>query len=58
MPIVEVKLWEGRDNSTKRKLIEGITEVFTSLGTPATAVTVILTEYPKSNWGQNGKPAA
>ena len=58
MPVAEVKMWEGRDEVTKRKIIEGITDVFVSLGTPSSAVTVILTEYPKKNWGQNGKPAA
>ena len=57
MPVVEVKMWEGRDDKAKATIIKGITDVFVSLGTPASAVTVILTEFPKKNWGQNGKPA-
>ncbi|MFH0749236.1 MAG: tautomerase family protein [Candidatus Bathyarchaeota archaeon] len=57
MPVVEVKMWDGRDTASKRKIIQGITEVFVSLGVPANAVTVILTEYPKSNWGEGGTPA-
>ena len=58
MPLVEVKMWEGRDSVMKGKIIKGITDVFVSLGTPASVVTVILTEYSKENWGQGGKPAA
>ncbi len=58
MPVVEVKMWEGRNEETKAKIIRGITDVFVSLGTPASAVTVILTEYPKTNWGEEGKPSA
>ena len=57
MPVVEVKMWIGRDDKTKEKIIKGITDVFISLGTPASAVTVILTEYSKTNWGSEGKPA-
>jgi len=58
MPVVEVKMWIGRDDKAKEKIIKGITDVFISLGTPASAVTVILTEYPKTNWAQGGKPAS
>lgn len=57
MPVVEVKMWEGRTEETKARIIRGITDVFVSLGTPASAVTVILTEYSKMNWGQEGKPS-
>jgi len=58
MPVVEVKMWEGRDDKTKAKIIKGITDVFVSLGVPASAVTVILTEYAKTNWGHEGKPSS
>ena len=57
MPIVEVKLWEGRDERTKAKIIKGIKDVLTSLKIPASAVTVIITEYSKKNWGQGGDPS-
>lgn len=58
MPVIEVKMWEGRDDKTKSKIIKGITEVFVSTGVPESAVTVILTEYSKKNWGEGGKPAS
>ena len=58
MPVVGVKMWEGRTEETKAKLVSGITDVFISLGTPASAVTVILTEYSKTNWGEAGKLSA
>jgi len=58
MPVVEVKMWEGRDEKTKTAIIKGITDVFVSLGTPVNAVTVILSEFSKKNWGEAGKVAA
>lgn len=57
MPVIEVKMWEGRDEKMKAKIISGITNVFVSIGVPASAVTVLLTEYSKCNWGQEGKPS-
>ena len=58
MPVVEVKMWEGRDDQVKAAIIKGITDLFVSLGTPASAVTVILNEFPKKNWGESGKLAS
>lgn len=57
MPVIEVKMWEGRDDKLKAKIIKDITDIFVSTGVPASAVTVLLTEYPKKNWGEGGKPA-
>ena len=51
-------MWEGRSDEMKAKIIKGITDVFVSLGLPASAVTVILTEYSKKNWGSGGKAAS
>lgn len=55
MPVVEVKMWEGRDEKLKAKIVKDITDVFVSIGVPASAVTVILTDYSKKNWGEGGK---
>ncbi|MEM2452677.1 MAG: 2-hydroxymuconate tautomerase family protein [Candidatus Methanomethylicia archaeon] len=58
MPVVHVYMWAGRTPEVKEKIIKGITEVFVNLGVPAEAVTVILHDVEKSNWGIAGKPAS
>ena len=58
MPIVHVHLWKGRDAETKKKIIEGMTKVFTDLDIPKQAVTVVIQDTPKENWGIGGVPAS
>jgi 4-oxalocrotonate tautomerase len=58
MPVVLVEMWEGRNIDQKRKLVEGITRTFTEIGIPASAVSVIIKDNPKHNWGQGGKLAS
>ncbi|MFH0896940.1 MAG: tautomerase family protein [Candidatus Bathyarchaeota archaeon] len=58
MPVIEVKMWEGREDKLKAKIIKDITDAFVSIGVSANAVTVILTEYSKKNWGEGGKLAS
>jgi len=58
MPLVHTFMWEGLDDETARKIIAGITRVFTEMGIPAEAVRVIIHEVPKSRWGIAGEPAS
>ena len=59
MPVIKVDMWAGRPASTKKKLISELTAAASSaLGCPAAAVTVIITEVPKENWGEEGKQAS
>ena len=58
MPVIEVKMWEGRTKEAKEKIIKGITAVFEELNVPPEAVTVIIFDVPKHNWGSEGKPCA
>ncbi len=58
MPIVHAYMWEGVDDERARKIIAGITRVFTDLGTPPEAVRVIIHEIPKSRWGMAGQLAS
>ncbi|MEM3846153.1 MAG: tautomerase family protein [Candidatus Parvarchaeota archaeon] len=58
MPIVHVYVWEGFSNSAKKKVISGITKVFTKLDIPATAVETVIHEVPKENWGVGGEQAS
>ena len=56
MPVVKIGIWAGRDNETKKKLIENVTKtVCEVIGCPPQAVIVILEDIPKENWGQDGK---
>lgn len=52
-------MWAGRSEEVKGKIIEGITRVFTeNLGIPAEAVTVVIHDIPRENWGMAGKQAS
>ncbi|TFG09315.1 4-oxalocrotonate tautomerase [Candidatus Heimdallarchaeota archaeon] len=58
MPVVQVQMWEGRTEEQIRDIIAGITEVLVKQGSKPESVRVIISEYPKSRWGMNGKPAS
>lgn len=56
MPLVNVDLWEGRKVEQKKKLVAGITNLFVEItGCPKEAVTVIIRDVPKHNWGIAGE---
>ena len=54
MPIVTVETWP-MEKEKKPEVIKKITEVFTGLGIPAQAVTVIIRENELENWGTKGE---
>lgn len=55
MPIVEVKLWEGRSHEQKAEMAKGITEVVSrAANVNPKVVTVIFTEVKKCNWSIEG----
>lgn len=59
MPVIEVKMWEGRNSLQKKKLIEGITEVtMDATGCEKEAVQVLIEEYKRENWGISGKQSS
>ncbi|MEM1679916.1 MAG: 2-hydroxymuconate tautomerase family protein, partial [Sulfolobales archaeon] len=58
MPIVHVYVWKGFSNDAKKKVIAGITKVFTELNIPQHAVEVIIHEIPKEDWGVGGEQAS
>lgn len=56
MPIVEIKWWKGRDNSTKSKAIELVTKaICEAAGCSPDSVTVIIQDIDKASWGTGGK---
>ena len=56
MPVVNVYMWSGRTEEQKRKLAQGITEVFQSAaGVPPEAMHIIFQDIQKSDWAIAGK---
>lgn len=58
MPIVEIKMWKGRTDEQKEKLIKEITKVFEDIGVSKEHTTVIIYDIPKENWGMKGEQAS
>lgn len=57
MPVIDVYMWEGRSKAQKKEILEEITGVFVKQGVPPQAVTIILHDIKKENWGTAGKSA-
>ena len=59
MPLVEIKWWAGKDNATKAKTIELVTDaICEACGCGPDAVTVTIQDFDKAGWGKGGKPSA
>ncbi len=58
MPVIHANVWEGFGEDKAKKVITGVTRVFTDLGIPAQAVEVIIHQIPKTHWGIGGEPAS
>lgn len=59
MPLVRIKRFKERDNITKVKIMELMTEaIFESCGCSHDAVTVIIEDVDRASWRQGGKPFA
>ena len=54
MPIVNIETWP-LEKERKPVIIKKITEVFTEMGIPAQAVTVVIHETELDNWGSAGE---
>ena len=51
MPLITVKMWPGRSEEQKRAAAEALLDAAVqSLGTPATAFTIIMEDIPKEEW--------
>jgi 4-oxalocrotonate tautomerase len=59
MPLAQITLWEGRSEEKREELIQKVTDAIQeTLDCPRQAVTVVLQEVPKVNWGQGGVPTS
>ncbi len=55
MPLVVVKMLEGRTVEQKRDLAREITEVVTRVTkVPESEINVIIEDYPRENWAKAG----
>ncbi|MFH1398764.1 MAG: tautomerase family protein [Candidatus Woesearchaeota archaeon] len=54
MPIVTIETWP-MEKEQKPVMMKKITEVFTSMGIPAQAVTVVIHETALENWASAGE---
>ena len=54
MPIVNIETWPLKDGQ-KPIIMKKITDVFTELGIPAQAVTIVIHETELDNWGSAGE---
>lgn len=58
MPIVEVKMWEGRSAEDKNRLIAAISNTFKDvLNVESDHLHIVIIDIPKENWGSRGKSA-
>ena len=56
MPLVTIKMIEGRTTEQKRKMVKDITEaICKNLGCPASAVHIDILEMKAENYAQGGK---
>jgi len=54
MPIITIETWP-MEKEKKPELIKKITEVFTNMGIPEQAVTILIKETSLENWGSAGQ---
>jgi 4-oxalocrotonate tautomerase len=55
MPLVIVKMLEGRTTEQKRRLAREITDVVTRVtGAPEDQVDVVIEDHPRENWAKAG----
>ncbi len=56
MPFVRIDMWKGRTEEEKAKIIQKVTEaIVESCGCPKEAVTVVIDDISKENWGSGGE---
>ena len=56
MPVIEIKLWEGRDRAQKAEMAKRITDAVVEVGKTAPEhVHIIFSDYAKSDWAISGK---
>ena len=56
MPVIEIKLWEGRTREQKAEIAKRITDTVVEVGkTTPEHVQIIFSDHAKSDWAIAGK---
>ncbi|MFQ5658127.1 MAG: 4-oxalocrotonate tautomerase [Candidatus Methylomirabilales bacterium] len=56
MPVVHIHMLEGRSVEQKKQLAEAITAAFVNIANAKPeAVTVVIDDYPRTNWAKAGR---
>ena len=56
MPIINVKMLEGRTEEQKSKLVKALTDaIVETCQAPREGTTVVIEEYPRRHWASGGK---
>lgn len=56
MPLIEIKMYEGRSQEQKQDLVERITRAFEEVaGAPREQVWIVFRDVPRDQWGMDGK---
>ncbi|MFE4430541.1 4-oxalocrotonate tautomerase family protein [Peribacillus butanolivorans] len=56
MPIVEMKIIEGRDQEIKNRLIENVTQtVSETLGVSPESIRILIYDIPSTHWAIGGE---
>ncbi len=56
MPVVHIHMLEGRSVDQKRQLADAITRALVDIAkAKPEAVTIIIDDYPQTNWAKAGK---
>jgi 4-oxalocrotonate tautomerase len=56
MPVIEIKMWEGRTREQKAELAKRITDAMLEVAkTTPDHVHIVFSDYPKSDWAVAGK---
>lgn len=59
MPYISIETFEGKTAEQKKALIAEVTRaVVSTLEVPVEAVSIVIKDIPRSNWGQGGKPCS
>lgn len=56
MPLIEIKMYEGRSQEQKQKLVEKITQAFEEVAdAPSEQVWIVFRDVPRDQWGMGGE---
>ena len=59
MPYISIETFAGKTDEQKKALIAEVTKaVVSTLEVPPEAISIVIKDIPRSNWGEGGKPCS